>query len=249
MRLLIFDFDNTLEEFSPFEEMVEIEIFERIAAKYALDPIKMREVFDSVKLAYAHPRAEPKDYGRPVWFAETFHIFHIHEPVHEWVKYYWDSMFSLVRVFPGTYQALDELREHYTMCILSDSDGDLSVKHRRIEQLGLTKYFDAIFTGDAIGHNKPHPRMFMQVLEHYKIAAEDCAMIGDAPEIDLVTAKELGMRTIWAKHGVSKAKRSKHFSYVDAEIESMGELASTLAVLESHVYPAKALAPTPLQRL
>ena len=245
--LLIFDFDNTLEEFNPYEEAVENEIFQKLGSKYLVDPAKMRQVFDNIKLSYAHPRALPTDYGRHVWFSETFHVFHIHEPVHEWVKYYWEQVFSRVRVFPGVYDILGQLKEHHTMCILSDSDGDLKIKLQRIEQLGLRKYFDAIFTSDMAGHNKPNPRMFLQVLEHYKLCAEDCIMIGDSPEIDLATAKELGMSTIWQKQCLARHHVNKHFEYVDFEIESIRDLPMAICQLEEKMSrPLEAFCPVPL---
>jgi HAD superfamily hydrolase (TIGR01509 family) len=233
--LLIFDFDNTLEEFAPFEETVETDIFKKLGAKHLVDPLKMKQVFDGIKLAYAHPRAEPRDHGRNVWFSETFHVFHIEEPVHEWVQYYWEQIFSLVRVWPGTYQILEELKNEHTLCILSDSDGDLQTKLSRIEQLGLTKYFDTIFTSDMAGHNKPHPRMFLQVLEHYKVAAEECVMIGDTPNIDLSTAKELGMHTIWQKQCFGKNQPHTHYEYVDYEIERITEVPYAIEQITSRI--------------
>jgi HAD superfamily hydrolase (TIGR01509 family) len=244
--LLIFDFDNTLEEFTPFEEAVENDIFQKLGSKHLIDPAKMKAVFDSVKSAYAHPRAEPNDYGRHVWFSQTFHIFHIHEPVQEWVKYYWDQIFSLVRVYPGVYEVLQTLKEQHTLCILSDSDGDVQIKLQRIEQLGLTKYFDTIYTSDTAGHNKPHPRTFLQVLEHYKVAAEDCVMIGDSPHIDLVTAKELGMTTVWQRQACSKLQRTKHYEYVDYEIDAITELSSVIQQIAAAETPLQAAVPKPI---
>lgn len=230
--LLIFDFDNTLEEFMPYEIAVENDIFQKLGSKYFLDPAKMRDVFDGIKVSYANPRALPTDYGRPVWFRETFKVFHIDESIEEWVRYYWEQIFSLVRVFPGVYQVLDELKETHTLCILSDSDGDYKIKLQRIEQLGLTKYFDRIFTSDTAGHNKPHPRMFLQVLEHYGLAAEDCVMIGDAPHIDHVTAKELGMHTVWQKQCFGRNPPAAHPEYVDYEIDAITELPEAVAAIE-----------------
>lgn len=232
--VLIFDFDNTLEEFAPYEELVERDICTRIAEKYLLDPEKVRTVFDEIKIAYANPRAIPNDYGRHVWFADLFHMFHINEPVDEWVREYWGQLFGLVRVFPGTYQVLDDLKEHYTLCILSDSDGDIIIKRRRIEHLGLTKYFDHIFTSDKVGHNKPHPRMFLQVLEHYKVAAEDCIMIGDNPRVDLATAKELGIHTIWQRQALNSITRAQEPEYIDAEIDEITELPDIIYRLIHH---------------
>lgn len=244
--LLIFDFDNTLEEFIPFEEAVESDIFEQLSQKHLIDPVKMRQIFDDIKVAYANPHAGPEDFGRDAWFRETFKILHIDEPVDYWVKYYWEQMFSMVRVFPGVFTTLDTLQEHHTMCILSDSDGSHEIKLARIEQLGLLKYFDHIFTSDLVGRNKPHPKMFLQVLEHYKVAAEQCVMIGDHPEVDLVTAKELGMHTVWQKQGVAKYFGGKSYEYVDYEIDSIDELTHIISMLEKEPVAA---APKPLPHI
>lgn len=238
LSLLIFDFDNTLEEFAPYEEAVENDIFQQLSSKYLLDPVKMRSVFDGIKLSYAHPRAEPHDYGRHVWFSQTFHVFHIDEPVTPWVHYYWDQIFSKVRVFPGVYETLEQLKEQYTLCILSDSDGSWRIKQARIEQLGLTKYFDKIFTSDLAGHNKPNPRMFLQVLEHYRLCAEECVMIGDSPEIDLAQAKELGMHTVWQKQSLG-TKETPRYEYVDYEVHRMVELPEVIHHIEMRLARAK----------
>lgn len=245
ISLLIFDFDNTLEEFFPYEEAVENDIFQQLGAKYLIDPVKMRSVFDAVKLSYQHPRAEPRDYGRAVWFSETFHVFHIHEPVPDWVEYYWDRMFSLVRIWPGTFHVLEQLKEQYTLCILSDSDGDLQIKLKRIEQLGLTKFFDKIFTSDMAGHNKPNPRMFLQVLEHYKACAEECIMIGDSPNVDLAPAKELGMHTIWARQGAPKEIHNNHYEFVDHIADNVIDIPAAVSIIESRS-EIRAAAPAPL---
>lgn len=235
--LLIFDFDNTLEEFGPHEETVENHIFVQLGEKYGLDVLKLRQVFDDIKRAYMHPRAMPHDYHRSVWFLELFRIFHLQEPVDPWVKMYWEHMFTLVRVFPGTFQTLSDLRAHHTLCILSDSDGELAIKLRRIEQLGLTEYFDHIFTSDAVGHNKPHPRAFLQVLEHYHVCAEECVMIGDNPPTDLRTAHELGMHTIWVTQGTHVRHRNAHYEYVEHELASLSEVPHVVATLQSYREP------------
>lgn len=244
-RLLIFDFDNTLEEFLPFEEAVETDIFEKLSQKHLINEAKIKKVFDDIKLAYSNPHSGPVDFARQSWFSETFKILHIEEDVEEWTRYYWEQMFSLVRVFPGVFAALDILREHHTLCILSDSDGNRDIKLQRIEQLGLTKYFEFIFTSDLVGRNKPHPKMYLQVLEHFKVAAENCVMIGDHPQIDLGTAKELGMTTIWQKQGVTRYFGSQQFPFVDYEIEHISELPALIAQIETNTPTTAAPAPLP----
>jgi putative hydrolase of the HAD superfamily len=230
--LVIFDFDNTLEEFAPHEAAVENSIFLALAEKYNVPVQQLQTVFDSIKRSYVHARAVPHDYHRSVWFTQLFNTFHLPESVDSWVQVYWESLLRRVCVFPGTLDMLRELREKHTLCILSDSDGELSLKLRRIEQLKLTEYFDHIFTSDAVGHNKPHPRAFLQVLEHYRVCAEECVMIGDNPPTDLRTAHDLGMHTVWVTQGTHHRHRSSHYEFVDVEIDSVREVPHVLARLE-----------------
>ena len=105
----------------------------------------------------------------------------------------------------------------------------MPVKLRRIDRLGLTPHVDKIFTTDTVGHNKPHPQAFLQVLEYYHAAAENCVMIGDRPPIDLMAAHELGMRTIWLQEGATSNARTHSFAYVDAEAQTMDDLPSIIA--------------------
>ena len=231
--LVIFDFDNTLEEFAPYEQKVEDAIFAKLNAKYGIEPLKLRDVFDSIKHNHVHLRSVPRDYDRREWFQQLFHNFHLPEPSDTWAHIYWSRIEAEVRLFPKTLEILRELSAEHTVCLLSDSDGARSIKLRRLEQLGVLPYMDAVFTTDAVGHNKPHPRAFLQVLEHYRMSAEQAVMIGDNPPVDLQTAHELGIHTIWVQQGATTHLRRQNYAYVDVELETLEGLQATLSQLET----------------
>jgi putative hydrolase of the HAD superfamily len=78
--------------------------------------------------------------------------------------------------------------------------------------------FDDVF---SIEHSryKPKPQMegFRRLLRKHRLRAEQCVMVEDSAE-NLLTAKRLGMRTVW----VSTALRAP--SYVDVKIRDVLEL-------------------------
>jgi putative hydrolase of the HAD superfamily len=56
-------------------------------------------------------------------------------------------------------------------------------------------------TFDDTGVRKPSPKPFQMALDYLKIEPNEAIMIGDWPERDVVGAKEIGMKTIFARYG------------------------------------------------
>jgi len=60
----------------------------------------------------------------------------------------------------------------------------------------LKKYFDEVIFSGQIGLAKPNPRIFRLVLDHFDVNGEECVMVGDNLEVDIIPAKLLGFKTI-----------------------------------------------------
>jgi len=71
----------------------------------------------------------------------------------------------------------------------------------RLCQLNLHRIFDAVITFEDSGHRKPHPEPFRMALEKITIDAANSIMVGDWAERDIVGAKLLGMKTVFARYG------------------------------------------------
>ena len=65
-----------------------------------------------------------------------------------------------------------------------------------IEDLGLTRYFENIYTSGHIGFEKPHPEFYKHVLADLHIAPAHAIMIGDNYKADIIGANEIGMKAI-----------------------------------------------------
>jgi putative hydrolase of the HAD superfamily len=71
----------------------------------------------------------------------------------------------------------------------------------RLYYLNLHHVFDPVLTFDDTGARKPSPKPFKLALEKMNAAPEEVLMIGDWPDRDVVGAKQIGMKTIFARYG------------------------------------------------
>ena len=91
----------------------------------------------------------------------------------------------------------------------------------RLTAMGIDDFFDAVVTWEDVGRKKPSRMPFRAALKKLGVKPEQCLMVGDRPNIDLKGAKQLGMKTCFAKYGF-EGKPVKFRA--DFEIERIGEL-------------------------
>ena len=71
----------------------------------------------------------------------------------------------------------------------------------RIYYLNLYHYFDVVITFDDTGERKPSEKPFKMSLDSLGLRPEETIMVGDWPERDVVGAKQIGMKTAFARYG------------------------------------------------
>lgn len=62
-------------------------------------------------------------------------------------------------------------------------------------------FFDHVVTFDDTGERKPSPKPFRLILERLQVEPSEAIMVGDWAERDLAGARNVGMRTAFAKYG------------------------------------------------
>lgn len=85
-----------------------------------------------------------------------------------------------------------DLKKIYKIGLVTDN-GTENIEYwgRRIE---FKKYFDVVVVSAAIGHKKPHPKIYMEACKNLKVDPQECLFIDDSDE-PLQGAKQLGMDT------------------------------------------------------
>lgn len=105
-----------------------------------------------------------------------------------WMKYLSDCYEEPTEEFIET---LEYLKSKYDLVILSNWF-TLS-QENRLKGMGIDKYFSKRIYTDVI-KNKPNKEAFLEAVKPYNI--DECIMIGDNPETDIIGAENIGMKTI-----------------------------------------------------
>lgn len=73
--------------------------------------------------------------------------------------------------------------------------------YQRLEAAGLVDFFELVVTITDHGERKPNERPFRTALDGFGLPPHRVLMVGDWPERDMAGARNLGMRTAWARYG------------------------------------------------
>ena len=95
---------------------------------------------------------------------------------------------------PGVRALLDELQAAAVPLALASSSEAWWIQ-RATAQLDVTRYFQAIVTGDDVTHRKPHPEAYLLAARRLGIAPDRCVAIEDSQH-GLAAAKAAGMKAV-----------------------------------------------------
>lgn len=118
------------------------------------------------------------------------------------------------QILPGTRDALDRLRNNYSIAIISNADGKIeAVLHR----CGILDCFQSITDSGNVGHEKPHPAIFEAALRAMKAEPADSLYVGDMYSVDYIGARQAGMHAVL--FDVAGAYRERDFPRVESLTE------------------------------
>jgi 2-haloalkanoic acid dehalogenase type II len=89
--------------------------------------------------------------------------------------------------------ALESLREHYAIGVVSNADNYPLLNI--LEREGLE--FEAVITSETAKAYKPNPRIFRYALKTFGKKAGEAVYVGDTPATDFPGAASLGILTVW----------------------------------------------------
>jgi putative hydrolase of the HAD superfamily len=105
------------------------------------------------------------------------------------------------------------------------------------EKFGLRGFFAAVVVSGAINKRKPNPEIFKKALGILGVSASRAVFVGDAPAMDVMGARNVGMKSILIKRETTPPSDSisiEHEPLEDASIkpdiviESLTELLKLL---------------------
>lgn len=110
----------------------------------------------------------------------------------------WEVYFSArnsVELYPDSLPALQRLAGRWPVVSLTNGNADL-------DRIGIREHFAHHICARDTGIAKPDARIFVAAAEHLGLRPEEILHVGDDPELDVVGARDAGLRTAWInRHG------------------------------------------------
>lgn len=238
-RLIIFDFDDTLEDYSTAAKACTRKMADYFYANHKISKLRTRLFIRHLNRKYVHYGMQthnPKSLDRTIWFQDYSDHFNLNlskREIKKIVDFYWKITLDEVKLFNGAESMLKELKKDKSnkLIILSDSDGNKKIKMDRINKFKIAKYFNAIITSDDTKTNKPSQNNYFYIFKKFNVLPKDCVMLGDKPEFDLLPAKKLGMTTIWVRRGWwARMAGLKRFRYADYSVKELRAIPKILKI-------------------
>jgi putative hydrolase of the HAD superfamily len=196
IKAIIFDLDNTLVDFlllkrravdaavhAMIDAGLEIEYNEavkKINKIYDREGIEYQQVFDHLL----------KDvYGKIDY-----------KIISAGVVAYRKAREAALKPYPKVFPTLIELiKMGLKLAVVSDAP--VKEAWLRLSYINFHHLFDVVITFDDSHEKKPSPVPFNMALKKLNLKAEECLMIGDWAERDMVGARAVGMKTVFARYG------------------------------------------------
>ena len=107
--------------------------------------------------------------------------------------YTWDH----VEYIPEVEKTLELLYNNYIMVIATNAgQSDTNDMIKALKRINANKYFNYFFSSKDLGYEKPDKLFFKTIINNLGFKANECVMIGNIYEKDIIGAKDIGMNTI-----------------------------------------------------
>lgn len=98
-----------------------------------------------------------------------------------------------------------------------------------LKKESVLDYFAYRLTQDDFRITKPDPRYFERIVQAFGVIPQQCIMVGDRIDNDVIPAKQLGMKTILIRMGLHRNQQPRiPFEIPDAELDEVAGLAEAV---------------------
>lgn len=148
--------------------------------------------------------SEGKETHNRFWISAALHeLGHQVDPddarIARAVEAYFSAFVDYAVPIPGTLDMLARLKTRYRLGLLSNLT-HAPAALRILDRLGMSCFFDVVLVSGELGYRKPHPRVFLALLEHLGVRKEHTAFVGDNLDADVRGAQQAGIQPIWMQY-------------------------------------------------
>jgi len=138
------------------------------------------------------------------------------------LSYYEHHKMDTTHAYPGVAETLEKLA-NVPMAVLTNKPVRISV--RILDEMGLSKYFRAIYGGNSFETKKPDPFGARTILSELSAEPREALLVGDS-EVDVQTARNAGTLSAAVNYGFGVHDRGVYPA--DIYLDRFGELVTLL---------------------
>ena len=115
---------------------------------------------------------------------------------------YWDTLISSMELSDGITDYIKSLKQNGIRIGIA-TDMTAHIQFRKLEKLSLLSFVDFVVTSEEAGCEKPDKFFYELCIEKAGCLPEECLMIGDSLEKDVLGAKTAEMQTMRFHKGMT----------------------------------------------
>ena len=228
IEAILFDFGQTLVDSSGGFRTAERDAQRQIFAD--LDGCTWNEFIDCYR-RIRKANQEQSQFSRvTIWRSvyESFDSTADTKQLVAWEREYWQTVNRLTAPFPETMHVLEELRRHYRLALISNTQGEVESEGHRLQQFPkLAQLFEVIMVSGENGINaKPDAQPFRLCLERLSVVPSAAVYVGDDYRIDICGAQSVGIQPLWLKHG----RVTRNWPQIDTAVPVITSLDALLSL-------------------
>ncbi len=127
---------------------------------------------------------------------------------------------KMTALFPDAVEVLKYLQVKYKMHLITN--GFAEVQWIKIEQSGLRPFFEHIIISEEVGTQKPDKAIFEIAMQRSGANTDDCIMVGDNYNTDIVGAKNAGIDQVFFNPG--KNRKREPVTYEIIELKELKDI-------------------------
>ena len=224
IKHIFFDLDHTLWDFDRNSEMAFAQIFsDKFPHIATLDFIKVYipinqecwRLYQTNQISHDELR-----YNRLKHSFDAIDIQVSDDDIDFIAKQYLEILPNNNFLIDGAIELLDGLKSDYKLHIITN--GFTNVQYRKLQNSGLSKYFETVTNSERAGVKKPDARIFEVAITDANASVDQSIMIGDSWEADVMGAINANIKTIF--YNPEKSMQNTNSELLIADIQHLLEL-------------------------
>ena len=199
-KAIIFDTDNTLYSYAPANELALKSVFTKAEILLDINRNLFEEKFKEARLEIKKRISnQASSHSRLLYIQRTIELLGFKTQLLltlDLEQTYWRTFLQSCKLFPNVRELLVTLNNlKIQTAIITDLNSQ--IQFRKIIFFGLEQYFDYVVTSEEAGFDKPSKAPFELALKKLDLLPNECWMIGDNLNADILGGKKCGLTTLY----------------------------------------------------